>query len=48
MDSEVPTTEALQGPDYTLGGKKGRIIIRNLVWDIREAHLRKLLTKYGF
>lgn len=27
--------------------KKGRIIIRNLVYDIREKHLRKLFEKYG-
>jgi hypothetical protein len=47
MDSEHPTTEPINAPDYTLGGKKGRVIIRNLVWDVREKHLRTLLAKYG-
>ena len=27
--------------------KKGRIIIRNIVYDISEKHLRGLLSKYG-
>jgi len=27
--------------------KKGRIIIRNLVYDISSRHLRKLLKKFG-
>lgn len=33
--------------DLTLAGKKGRVIIRNLVFDISEVHLRKLCAKFG-
>lgn len=28
-------------------GKKNRLIIRNLVFDVREKHIRKLLTPFG-
>lgn len=28
-------------------GKKNRLIIRNIVFDIREKHLRKLFEPYG-
>ena len=28
-------------------GKKNRLIIRNLIFDVREKHLRKLLSPFG-
>jgi RNA recognition motif-containing protein len=46
MDSEHPTTE-LNKTDYTQKGKKGRVIIRNLVWDITQKHLRALFSEFG-
>lgn len=43
---DLPTTVIDDSARHT-GAKEGRVIIRNLAFDLKEAHLQKDFAKYG-